>query len=148
MEKSIMKKLNDVEKGLTRFDKIGILLETTLQQEKNTEIDKRLASVELHMKGIADTLGVKIKDQSINEIPDQDLEREDRKRLKQRLKDAIEYKHEISTDHSTANKTGWTEHIFGICSPDGRVGKEGSRSLLSLIAFLLTFESERMPTCF
>ncbi len=135
-----MTKLCDIEKGLEQFDKIGILLDTTLQQESNTKIEKRLASVELHMKGLVDAL--KIKDQSIKgeglvENSKNDLEREDRKRLKQKLKDAIEHTHEISTDHVTENKVGWPEHIFGMCRPDGRVGKEGSRSLLCLMALRL-----------
>ena len=120
------------------------------KQQSNTKIEKRLASVELHMKGLADALKVKIKDQSIkgqgfDEIPMKDMEKEDRKRLKQRLKDAIEYMHETSTNRSTGKKAGWTEHIFGICRPDGRVGKEGSRSLLSLMAVAFFLKSVIIP---
>jgi hypothetical protein len=105
-------------------------------------VEARLASVELCMKGFADALGVEVKDQGqtgegLAENPRNDLEREERRRLKQKLKDAIEYTHDISAEHSTQDSAGWTEHVFGICRPDGRVGKEGSRSLLRLMLFRL-----------
>jgi ElaB/YqjD/DUF883 family membrane-anchored ribosome-binding protein len=48
---------------------------------------------------------------------------EDRKRLKEKLKAALERQ----TRTIVAEQEEWMEYIFGICKPDGRVGKRGSR---------------------
>jgi hypothetical protein len=52
---------------------------------------------------------------------------EDRKRLKERLKEGLA-EGARSRPTSVSGKEGWPEYIFGICPPDGRVGKGGSRS--------------------
>ncbi len=53
---------------------------------------------------------------------------EDRKRLKERLKEAaIEHSSRNKKTVNTAEKESWAEFFFGICKPDGRIGKEGSR---------------------
>ncbi len=148
LKKAVMAKLSDIEKGFKRFGRIGALVDSAQQQESNARVETRLASVELYMKGLADALGVEVKGpkqekakgqtgEGLAENPRNDLEREERRRLKQKLKDAIEYTHDISTEHSPQDNAGWTEHVFGICRPDGRVGKEGSRSLLRLMVFRL-----------
>ncbi len=51
--------------------------------------------------------------------------KEDLKRLKERLKDAMAAETERMREEIP--KPTWMEYIFGICSPDGRVGKNGSR---------------------
>ena len=52
---------------------------------------------------------------------------EDRKRLKVRLKEALDGKRP-PTDNSELKPEGFLERYFGICGPDGRTGKHGSRS--------------------
>ena len=56
---------------------------------------------------------------------------EDRKRLKEKLKAALESeakgRHGVHRNVN-ATRTDWLEYIFGICKPDRRVGKLGSRS--------------------
>ena len=53
---------------------------------------------------------------------------DDRKRLKERLKDAIEHDQSAAAQGAgEAEREGWAEYLFGICRPDGRVGKFGSR---------------------
>jgi hypothetical protein len=54
-------------------------------------------------------------------------EAEDRKRLKERLKEALEQSTNSRKLHLDTEKENWVEYLFGICKPDGRVGKEGSR---------------------
>ena len=53
---------------------------------------------------------------------------DDRKRLKERLKDAVEHDQSAAARGAgEAEREGWAEYLFGICKPDGRVGKLGSR---------------------
>jgi hypothetical protein len=56
---------------------------------------------------------------------------EDRKRLKEKLKEALEIEAKNSRVLSD-EKEPWMEYIFGICERDGRVGKRGSRCSLYL----------------
>jgi hypothetical protein len=54
-------------------------------------------------------------------------EAEDRKRLKERLKEALDEGKRILRTSTDLKSDGWLEFIFGICKPDGRIGKAGSR---------------------
>ena len=51
---------------------------------------------------------------------------EDRKRLKERLKEAIKTE-KLKSSGLVHDREEWMEYLFGICEPDGRVGKPGSR---------------------
>ena len=53
---------------------------------------------------------------------------EDRKRLKEKLKAALDRQ----TRTIVKQQEDWLEFMFGICKPDGRVGKRGSRCFLRL----------------
>ncbi len=73
-----------------------------------------------------------ILDQKIQKIADAagmskhlDSKDEDRKRLMERLKEAM--KVELNESVTKHIKEPWMEYIFGICKPDGRSGKSGSR---------------------
>jgi hypothetical protein len=50
---------------------------------------------------------------------------EDRKRLKEKLKEAIEAEQQKRQGRN--EKESWVEYIFGICERNGRAGKIGSR---------------------
>ncbi len=53
---------------------------------------------------------------------------DDRKRIKERLKEAVECdKRARSRVVTDVTRESWFEYIFGICEPDRRVGKQGSR---------------------
>ncbi len=54
-------------------------------------------------------------------------EAEDRKRLKERLKEALDEGKQILRMSTGLQYEGWFEYFFGICNPDGRIGKAGSR---------------------
>jgi hypothetical protein len=56
-------------------------------------------------------------------------DREDRKRLKEKLKLAIELDKQshVTVRNIVSNRELWMEYIFGICSPEPRTGKRGSR---------------------
>jgi hypothetical protein len=53
---------------------------------------------------------------------------EDRKRLKEKLKQAIEADRRSRIRPIVSRSEMWLEYIFGICQPDQRIGKRGSRS--------------------
>jgi hypothetical protein len=50
---------------------------------------------------------------------------QDRKRLKEKLKEAMRADHTKSV--VVCEREAWMEYLFGICKPDGRIGKPGSR---------------------
>jgi hypothetical protein len=52
---------------------------------------------------------------------------DDRKRLKERLKEALNMEQRKALNRPGAEKKPWLEYIFGIRKADGRIGKDGSR---------------------
>ena len=82
-------------------------------------LDKRFAIVESRLVSIAEAVGVS----NEADVGDDDA---DRKRLKERLKEALEVE-ENKRSLNFNEKESWMEYIFGICKPDGRIGKRGSR---------------------
>jgi hypothetical protein len=85
---------------------------------EDVSLEKRFAIVESRLESIAEAVGVAAE---VN-VGDDDA---DRKRLKERLKEALEGDQTSQSNHN--EKETWMEYIFGICKPDGRVGKRGSR---------------------
>ena len=69
---------------------------------------------------IAEAVGV-----SLGPPPSDD--EEDRRRLKERFKDALEKDQDRRIREEETTKEKWLEYVFGICKPDGRIGKAGSR---------------------
>ena len=51
---------------------------------------------------------------------------QDRKRIKERLKEALEL-HKEREQNDRVERAGLAEYLFGICKPHGRIGKTGSR---------------------
>jgi hypothetical protein len=86
----------------------------------DSKFDKRFEAIEKRLEKIADAVGVK---RMVAEGNDD----EDRKRLKERLNEALG-EHRRQVLRSEGKVEGWTEYIFGICKPNGRLGKHGSRS--------------------
>ena len=72
-------------------------------------------------------------------VPDteEDSSAEERRRLKEKLKTAMESGTRQSVRHIETGRETWTEYIFGICKPDGRVGKAGSRHWPDLLSTYL-----------
>ena len=56
---------------------------------------------------------------------------EDRKRLKEKLKEALESDRRRRLRPIVSARQQWLEYIFGICKPDRRNGKRGNRFGLS-----------------
>ncbi len=94
-------------------------------QESRISNDEKLDRIERKLDTVAAAVCAKEIDRSCEE------DVEDRKRLKERLKEALEQSTQSREKSLEADKEDWMEYIFGICKPDGRVGKEGSRSTRS-----------------
>ncbi len=85
------------------------------------EADERIDGLDRKLNMIAEAVGVRVRAK-------EEEDAEDRKRLKERLKEALalEKTHRLrSIDQD--EKEGWVEYFFGIVQPNGRVGKMGSR---------------------
>ncbi len=66
-----------------------------------------------------------------NQLPVGDDD-EDRKRIKERLKEAVESDKRVRARVvKTTKHESWLEYVFGICEPDRRMGKHGSRCVVS-----------------
>jgi hypothetical protein len=83
------------------------------------KLNTRLEAMERRLEKIADAVGVK---KMVAEGNDD----EDRKRLKERLNEALG-EHRRKVLRSEGEREGWIEYFFGICKPNGRLGKHGSR---------------------
>jgi hypothetical protein len=121
-ESNILHHLRELSKGIDAIQKRLDSLEAS-----KTSIDLLAAKVsagfetaEAVLGKIAHALGVK-DDAKVGD------DEEDRKRLKVRLKEALDGKRP-TTGRSALKQEGFLEHYFGICGPDGRSGKHGSRS--------------------
>jgi hypothetical protein len=115
---SIAKRLSDLETKL---------LDTVNRAQESN--DKRFAVFESKIDGIASAVCSKETNKSEEDA-------EDRKRLKERLKEALDQTLDSRGKDQDAEKENWMEYIFGICKPDGRVGKEGSRWSIILVLAL------------
>ena len=82
----------------------------------NTKFGSLIKKVEL----IAISMGVR----GVNREFDHE---EDRKRLKEKLKQAIEVDRRSRIRTIVSRAEVWLEYMFGICQPDQRLGKRGSR---------------------
>jgi hypothetical protein len=98
----------------------GQINRTVRVESSNESSEKRWLHVESRLESIAAAVGVSVQ----ANVGDDDA---DRKRLKERLKEALEVEKKKRPLH-LGEKESWMEYIFGICKPDGRVGKRGSRS--------------------
>jgi hypothetical protein len=122
--------LQGTEGGLLKAEEIDIksfllkMASTLHEANKNLEgrieaIGKKIEVVDRRTERIEVAMGVQEKINSENDA-------EDRKRIKERLKEAMD-KSNKPKFKSEVEQMGLIEYVFGICKPDGRVGKHGSR---------------------
>jgi hypothetical protein len=98
-----------------RFDALESMVKAmdSKTEQQSMEVDKRL-------EAISEAVGIKPK---VNSGDDD----EDRKRLKERFKEALNHQKEHTVGEIEVE--GYSEYFFGICKPNGRLGKRGSRLL-------------------
>ena len=87
-----------------------------------SQLDTKLIVMDKKLEKITATMGIR---SGANMGDDE----EDRKRLKEKLKLAIELDKQshVTVSKIVSNRELWMEYIFGICSPEPRTGKRGSR---------------------
>jgi hypothetical protein len=94
--------------------------ETTVTAAKQLDWDSRFGAIDKKLEQIAGAIGFRGPG---NENDDD----EDRKRLKEKLKQAIEADRRSRVRTIVSRGERWLEYMFGICPPDQRIGKRGSR---------------------
>jgi hypothetical protein len=108
------------QSGRQRDNHVSMEIGGLPETDRLQELYSRLGSVDRKVDRIAVAVGVK---GGGNEGDDE----EDRKRLKEKLKVAIELDRRSRIRTIVSKREVWLEYIFGICSPDQRIGKRGSR---------------------
>ncbi len=84
------------------------------------QLDTKLAAMDKKLEKITASMGIR----SGASMGDDE---EDRKRLKEKLKLAIELDKRSRVRKVVSKREVWLEYVFGICIPDKRTGKRGSR---------------------
>ena len=85
-------------------------------EDRISTMDKQLSNIFNILSGGSENTKMKAEEENVFQ--------EDRKRLKERLKAAVELKDPTSVADRSES---WMEYIFGIRQADGRIGKERSR---------------------
>jgi hypothetical protein len=93
---------------------------SSLEDEEESD-RKLLQGLGRKVDQIAEAVGVKAEDVSSGD------DEEDRRRLKEKLKSALDKDRQSRTQKNLSDQEKWLEFIFGICEPDVRFGKRGSR---------------------
>ena len=89
------------------------------RQASREILGRQVASIGNMLESIRDAVGINVEE-------DKAHNNADRKRLKEKLKEALEVGEQGRLLQQN-NKESWMEYVFGICNPDERVGKRGSR---------------------
>jgi DNA helicase IV len=118
-EGTVQNRLNALERGIQDIkDTLDNRIEKRMEEIESRMV-RGFEAMDRQLEKIADVVGVK----KAGSSGDDD---EDRKRLKERLNEALEvHKHGLLM--SEIDVEGWLEYFFGICKPNGRFGKHGSR---------------------
>ena len=94
-------------------------------EKMDAKLDKILVESELRSKGTKAGDEQRIQEKNSNQTEQDKNQRRDCKRLKERLKKSLRLQGKNFSSESES--VTWLEYIFGICDPDQRVGKIGSR---------------------
>jgi hypothetical protein len=101
-----------------------------MQHSMLLDLEPKIRAIDKKLERISASMKIK------NDVTDGDDE-EDRRRLKEKLKAAIEVDRRSRVLTIVSNSEVWLEYIFGICSPDKRIGKRGSRYTKPLASQML-----------
>ncbi len=95
-------------------------LQTPEATDMMTDINTKFVAIDRKLEQIAISMGVR----GVTKEGDEEA---DRKRLKEKLKQAIEADRRSRIRTIVSQGEVWLEYMFGICQPDQRLGKRGSR---------------------
>ena len=151
-EQIILTRLEVIEKGIEKLSKVlesnysgdhevsstsnpGMLekiLVSSIERNLGLGIQEKILSIDDRTKKIFENLSGYQDKEKQRSADEERMVQDDRKRLKERLKDAV---HSQDSTASTNKNMTWIEYIFGICKADGRIGKDRSRSREPCINF-------------
>ncbi len=122
---------SSVEDMTSKLDRLLSFGHATLPKGSRTDESledehiKKLDNLDRKVNMIASAVGVRMRAK-------QEEDAEDRKRLKERLKEALLIEKQGRALVDEDDREHWAEYIFGITKPNGRVGKMGSRCSLTM----------------
>ena len=102
------------------FEASAKLPETAEIMDRLPEFNSKFGAIDRKLEQIAIAMGVR-------GVSNEGDDEEDRKRLKEKLKQAIEADRRSRVRPIISRGEMWLEYVFGICRPDQRLGKRGSR---------------------
>ena len=111
------------DKEMRSFSKLDVL-ETNLEKKIGLIVEEKLASFHDRLIEIFNVVSSDRKIERKGSDSNERIAQDERKRLKERLKEAVKAK---DSTEMADKSSSWMEYIFGICKADGRLGKEGSR---------------------
>jgi hypothetical protein len=94
-----------------------------LAGDVDRKLDALSESMSRKLERIAYALGVR----NLNVADNSGDDAEDRKRLMEKLKSAFDGDRRMRFGKAGTERERWLEYVFGICKPDQRIGKRGSR---------------------
>ena len=102
-------------------------------RREGLEVDRKLEalseSLGKKLERIAYVLGIR----NLNVVDNSADDAEDRKRLMEKLKVAFENHRQEMFRTKISDREIWLDSVFGICKPDKRIGKRGSRYSVSFV---------------
>ncbi len=136
VKKSRERPLKAADIGLADFDSFST---RQAEPQHNTDLfqtlEKKLEWISKKLDLVSTAVGAETLRTGANAGDDE----EDRKRLKEKLKDAIVKDRRSRFRKVEPEHEVWLEYVFGICKPDQRAGKRGSRFVTLIFLVLLIF---------
>ncbi len=108
----------------SRLDDLTEQIAIGRNQVQDVDFDRHFEKIHKRINLVSDLVG--------GNPPSVKGKGEDRKRLKERLKEAIKTENSKSSV-LVHEREEWMEYLFGICKQDGRVGKPGSRQAARVV---------------
>ena len=96
--------------------------------ESAAPADTECRAMKVQLEGLDRTLALVAGAVGVhNHLDSEESSRNDRRRLKEKLKAAMEVGQRLTVRQIKSERAMWLDYVFGICKPDGRVGKGGSK---------------------
>ena len=124
------------QRDMTEVQREDRVLETQKLQEEEGRRETTIAALDMDRKLdlLSESMGRKLERiayalgiRNLNVVDNSADDAEDRKRLMEKLKTAFDNDRQKRFGKTGTERERWLEYVFGICKPDQRIGKRGSR---------------------
>lgn len=105
----------------------GPVVDRSMRNTPSHGSPHRMADSSIRLKGIENQLGRIMEAMGVKELVSAGDDNEDRRRLKEKLNQALENDRRNRLREIVSEREVWLEYLFGICKPDRRNGKRGNR---------------------